>query len=170
MLSHIRVDKTMTKHLSRIKHTNFKKIIPPVLVIAFVAIGGTYLLLSPHAATPYVSTTTDSGTLASPASKVTNCSGSTDGTCVLFGTSSSGGGGGGGTQTTNCFPSPEACGYPDPAATSGSSVVGPVNSSGGSVACSSLTASGSVTAGTAGQTVQNLDITGTLDISADNVT
>jgi chitodextrinase len=61
--------------------------------------------------------------------------------------------------TSSCFSSPGSCGYPDPA----SKNVGVAN-------CSALTASGSVTAQTAGQTIQNLNITGTITISANNVT
>ena len=52
-----------------------------MLIVASV---GTYLLLGSHAATPYVSTTADSGTLTSPATKQA-CSGSSDGNCVQFG-------------------------------------------------------------------------------------
>lgn len=53
-----------------------------------VASIGTYLLLGSHAATPYVSTTADSGTLTSGATKQT-CSGASDGSCVVFRGSSS---------------------------------------------------------------------------------
>jgi hypothetical protein len=66
---------------------------------------------------------------------------------------------GGGAQT-GCFSAPGACGYPDPKYGN----VGP------SVACSSLTPSGNVDAGTAGETIQNMDITGEVAVSAKNVT
>jgi hypothetical protein len=63
-------------------------------------------------------------------------------------------------QTSNCFASPGACGFPDPAYGD----VGPMSP------CSSLTASGSITASTAGQTIQNLNITGSITVNAANVT
>jgi hypothetical protein len=85
------------------------------LVILVVASLGTILLIGSHAASPYASTTADSGTLSGGATKQT-CTGASDGNCVVFdGTS-------GGSQQTNCFSSPGACGYPDP--TSGSDIVG----------------------------------------------
>jgi len=65
-----------------------------------------------------------------------------------------------GSFSKNCFSAPGACGYPDPRYGN----VGP------SVACSSLTPSGSVDAGTAGETIQNMDITGEVAVSAKNVT
>jgi hypothetical protein len=63
-------------------------------------------------------------------------------------------------QTTNCFSAPGACGYPDPS----------YGTAGPSSACSSLTPSGSVNAHTAGATIQNLNITGEVTVSANNVT
>lgn len=59
------------------------------LVVLVVAGIGTYLLLSSHASSPYASINADSGTLTSPATKQT-CTGSTDGSCVVFGGSGSG--------------------------------------------------------------------------------
>lgn len=59
------------------------------------------------------------------------------------------------TATLHCFADPSACGFPD--ATTGANLL-------------TLTPSGSVTASTAGQIVQNLDITGQLTIAAPNVT
>lgn len=59
------------------------------LVIFIVAGIGTYLLIGSHAATPYASTTADSGTLANGAAKKT-CSGASDGSCVAFNGESSG--------------------------------------------------------------------------------
>jgi hypothetical protein len=59
-----------------------------------------------------------------------------------------------------CFPSPGACGLPDPAA----------HNVGATSSCSSLPSSGSVTAKTAGQTVSNLNINGRLIVQAPNVT
>jgi hypothetical protein len=70
-----------------------------------------------------------------------------------------------GTQTLNCFSSPMACGYPDPAAPVGDrAYVGP------SVSCSSLTPSGSVTTSSNGQTIQDVNISGMLTIVNSNVT
>ena len=90
----------------------FKQIKKPqgvtaALVILLIACLGTYLLIGSHAATPYTSTTADSGTLANGAVKQ-SCNGASDGNCVLFG--------GGSAVQTNCFAHPGACGYPDPAA------------------------------------------------------
>lgn len=42
------------------------------------------------------------------------------------------------SQPVGCFATPGDCGYPDPTATSGSAVVGPVDGNGNSVACSDL--------------------------------
>jgi hypothetical protein len=68
------------------------KIVAFVVVIIIAALG-VYLLTGSHAASPYASTTADTGTLADGAVKQT-CSGSTDGNCVAFdGTAQSGGGG-----------------------------------------------------------------------------
>jgi hypothetical protein len=166
----------MMKHLSHINHSNFKKIILPLIVIVIVAIGGTYLLLSSHAATPYVAVTANSGSPTSPASTL-SCSGATDGSCVQFGTASTGGTGGGSTQTSNCFPSPGACGYPDPnfawnsasAWATGGGGVGPNNGT-TATACSSLPSSGSVESSSNGQLIQNLNISGTIDVENNNVT
>jgi hypothetical protein len=63
-------------------------------------------------------------------------------------------------SNSNCFSTPGACGYPDPN----------YGNVGATSPCSSLTPSGSVTASTSGQTVQNLNITGSLSIRAANVT
>jgi hypothetical protein len=63
-------------------------------------------------------------------------------------------------QQTDCFSAPGACGYPDPKY----ATVGP------SAACSSLTSSGDLTIHTAGTTIQNMDITGEVTVSANNVT
>ena len=64
------------------------------------------------------------------------------------------------TQQTDCFKAPGACGYPDP----NYGNVGP------STACSSLTPANGLTVSTAGATVQNMDITGQVTVSANNVT
>lgn len=61
---------------------------------------------------------------------------------------------------SHCFSSPQACGYPDPSTTN----VGPTG------ACSSLTSSGPVTAGSQGQTVKGLNIVGGVTVTASNVT
>ena len=61
-----------------------------------------------------------------------------------------------------CFANPEGCGYPGPNTT------GPGGE--GVAKCSSLTPSGSKTISTSGEKVENQSITGTLLISASNVT
>jgi hypothetical protein len=61
---------------------------------------------------------------------------------------------------TDCFASPGVCGFPSP--TSGDV--------GATSACSSLASTGNLTASTSGETVENLDIKGTLTIAAPNVT
>jgi hypothetical protein len=61
---------------------------------------------------------------------------------------------------TGCFSAPGACGYPDP----NYGNVGP------SAACSSLTSSGALTISTAGETIQNMNITGKVTVAADDVT
>src|SRR5580698_8777412 len=63
-------------------------------------------------------------------------------------------------RTSNCFASPGACGFPDPAYGN----VGP------SSPCSSLSASGSITVSQAGAMVQNLNVTGSITVNAANVT
>ena len=75
-------------------------------------------------------------------------------------TGTEGGSGDAGLQTSNCFPSPGACGYPDPKYAN----VGP------SKACSSLTPSGSLTVSKAGTTIEDLDVTGSITVTAANVT
>jgi hypothetical protein len=62
-----------------------------VLVALAVAGVGTYLLVSSHAASPYVSITANTGIVSSPAAKQ-SCSGaSNNGNCVVFGSSNGGG-------------------------------------------------------------------------------
>jgi hypothetical protein len=63
-------------------------------------------------------------------------------------------------QQTSCFVAPGACGYPDPN----------YDNVGTSAACSSLTPSGEITVSTAGATVQNMNISGGVNIAAKNVT
>jgi hypothetical protein len=136
-----------------------------VIVTLLVAATGTYLLTSSHAANPYAATTAYTGTLTGPATQQ-SCMGATNsGNCVVFG-----GGGGGSTQTTNCMPSPADCGYPDQAATSGSSVVGPVDSNGNSVACSALTTSGSINSTSTNQLITGLNISGSVEVTSSGVT
>ncbi len=67
----------------------------------------------------------------------------------------------GGTPT-NCFATPEACGYPGPHNT------GPDGE--GAAKCASLTASGSIVAGTSGQKIEGLNVTGNITVAASNVT
>jgi hypothetical protein len=59
------------------------------------------------------------------------------------------------TQTSNCFASPSSCGFPSEA-------------TGANVA--TLTPSGSITASTAGQVIENKDVTGQITVTAPNVT
>jgi hypothetical protein len=59
------------------------------------------------------------------------------------------------TRSLHCFAAPSACGFPD--ASTGASVA-------------SLTPSGSITASTPGQVIQNKDVTGQITIAAPNVT
>jgi hypothetical protein len=66
---------------------------------------------------------------------------------------------------SGCFASPQACGFPDPAA-----AIGATGAVGPNAPCSQLTPSGSVTVSTAGATVQNLNISGSLSVNAPNVT
>lgn len=66
-----------------------------VSVVFLVAAIGTFLLISSHAATPYASLTASNGTLTNGASKQT-CSGSANGSCVVFGGGSGGSTGAGG--------------------------------------------------------------------------
>lgn len=78
---------TMPKHyfLSKTKSARW---LSAVLVVVIVAGIGTYLLLSSHAASPYVSVTANSGTPTGAATVVQSCSGATDTSCVMFGSSS----------------------------------------------------------------------------------
>src|SRR5665213_117096 len=71
--------------------TKRTKQITSVLVVLIVAIVGTYLLVGSHAATPYASITADKGALAGGATKQ-SCSGASDGSCVMFGSTSTTGG------------------------------------------------------------------------------
>ena len=59
-----------------------------------------------------------------------------------------------------CFASPGACGYPDPG----------YHNVGATSVCSSLPASGTITANTAGATIANLNVTGRIIVAAPNVT
>jgi hypothetical protein len=62
-------------------------------------------------------------------------------------------------RSSNCFAAPGACGYPDPSY----GTVGP------SVPCSSLRPTGSMTVSNAGATISNLNIIGSLTVTAPNV-
>jgi hypothetical protein len=61
------------------------------------------------------------------------------------------------TRTTHCFGDPSACGFPDVDTT-------------GVPAGTVLVASGSITASTNGQVINAKDVTGTINVTADNVT
>lgn len=63
------------------------------------------------------------------------------------------------TQTSNCFAAPRSCGYPDPAAGNVGVPVG-----------TTLTPSGSITVNTPGTVIDGLDVTGKIQINANNVT
>lgn len=65
----------------------------------------------------------------------------------------------GGSQTFNCFSSPGACGYPDPA-----------NGTVGVPPDTSLTPSGSLTVTTNGAVINALNVTGQITVQANNVT
>ena len=79
MKKHIRIlNKLFTNQTKRTQY------ITAALVVIAVAGIGTYLLTPSHAATPYASINAGTGTLASGATKQT-CSGSSDGSCVVFG-------------------------------------------------------------------------------------
>lgn len=56
-----------------------------LFVILVVAVVGTYLLISSHAASPYVAVNASSGILQGGAQTVQNCSGSSASNCVAFG-------------------------------------------------------------------------------------
>jgi hypothetical protein len=88
----------LNKHFFR--RTNRLRQVGLLIAVLIVAGLGTYLLTSSHAVNPYASVTAESGTTVSPASKLSSCSGSSDGTCVVFGSRSSGTGGGGSTSYT----------------------------------------------------------------------
>jgi hypothetical protein len=72
----------LTKHLRDIIMRH--KISSGLIVILAVTAIGTYLLVGSHAASPYTSTTADSGTPTNGAIIATNCSGASDGNCVVF--------------------------------------------------------------------------------------
>jgi hypothetical protein len=57
------------------------------IIVLVVAVIGTYLLVSTHAATPSIAINADSGSVAGNASKQA-CTGSSDGNCVMFNTGS----------------------------------------------------------------------------------
>jgi hypothetical protein len=61
------------------------------------------------------------------------------------------------TQTLHCFSNPAACGFPAPSST-------------GVPAGVTLTPSASITASTAGQMISGRDVTGSIDVTANNVT
>ena len=65
-----------------------------------------------------------------------------------------------GLAQERCFASPGSCGYPDPA----------YRNVGSTSPCSSLTASGPITASRPGETIHDLAVTGTITVRAPNVT
>lgn len=107
--------KTLKQRLLQSGQT--QKLTLAIVVIAIAALG-TFLIIGSHAASPYISTTADSGTVANGATKKT-CAGASDGNCVLFNTSSVGG------QQANClqlqsdglhpvYATLDSCNYPSP--------------------------------------------------------
>lgn len=80
-----------------------------VLFIILVASLGTILMIVSHATSPqpFATLAADNGSITSPAN-IQSCAGSTGGSCVVFGSSTN-------VVKTNCFSSPGACGFPDPA-------------------------------------------------------
>jgi hypothetical protein len=73
---------------------------------------------------------------------------------------------GGGSQTLNCYPTPLACGYPDPAAAMGSA-----SHVGSGQSCSSLPqVNGNLSTSSNGQSIQNETINGQLTIRNTGVT
>ena len=109
-------------------------------------------------ASSYTLAASDVGSTIRIVVTASNASGSTPASSTATATVS-------GQQTLNCFSTPGVCGYPDP-------VYGNVGPTDGisSIACSSLTPSGSVIVSTAGATVSNLNVTGTIAVNAANVT
>jgi len=83
------------------KQTKTTQRISLALVVLIVAGIGTYLLLNSHAATPYASITAASGTLSGGAAAKQSCTGASDGSCVMFGTTNT-------TTPTGDQPSPPA--------------------------------------------------------------
>lgn len=77
------VERMLKQYFNQIKSVKY---IPTVLVVFAVAAIGTYLLTSSHAASPYVSTTANSGVVNGAADQQ-SCSGASDGSCVVFGSS-----------------------------------------------------------------------------------
>jgi endoglucanase len=69
----------------KLRTRNQTRFMTAVLVILLIVVAGVHLLVSSHAASPYVPSQADSGTLTPPAT-IQTCPGSTDGTCVQFGT------------------------------------------------------------------------------------
>lgn len=78
-------------------------------------------------------------------------------TVTVSNSTASGSGSGGVTKSSDCFSDPSACGYPDATNT-------------GVPAGTTLTPSGSITASTAGEVINAKDVTGNIEIDANNVT
>lgn len=66
-------------------HTKKLQSLNSIIVVLAVAAAGTYLLIFSHASTPYVSLNAHKGSLANGAAVSQNCSGASDGQCVVFG-------------------------------------------------------------------------------------
>lgn len=123
----------------------------PSLVVPIMLFAGcgTYALLGAHAATPTISVELENGTRSSAASLVTDSTASNN-QAVKFGS---------GTTSTDFCSSYPARPSSKPDATNT-----------GVPAGTTLTSSGSITASTAGQVINAKNITGTIYVSANNVT
>jgi hypothetical protein len=78
----------VTKLKTIIKKLSLQRIVG-VATVLIVVIVGVHALTTSHAQSPYASTLADSGTITTPAASQP-CSGSTNGNCVVFGTSAPG--------------------------------------------------------------------------------
>src|SRR5665213_3451102 len=79
----------MLKRLLRNQPRETKQITATAIAL-LIAIMGTIMLNGSHAATPYASVTAHSGNTNSGASVNSNCTNSTDGSCVVFNGTTSG--------------------------------------------------------------------------------
>jgi hypothetical protein len=71
----------VTTVISKLNLKNSRLVGITLFVIVFAG-SGVYLLTGSHAATPYASTTADSGSLSGGATLTPNCSASSNGNCI----------------------------------------------------------------------------------------